>query len=149
MVCHTLKPKSIAFLLVIITVLCSLLFGLQLVWIFFYKGFNRPYAHDVISVGCPRLEVKRRLFIGQSCAPRVQICAFQLFRHRFTSKMAAGWRQCIRSMDMKAMNLTVDTDDAHTLKPFNLSSQNLHSTQSFMDSEESPNLVSLGAGTHN
>ena len=27
--------------------------------------FYRPYAHDVISVRHPRLEVKRRLFIGQ------------------------------------------------------------------------------------
>ena len=51
---------------------------------------NRPYAHDVISVGRPHLEVKRRLFIGQYCAPRVQICASRLFRHRFSSKMAAG-----------------------------------------------------------
>ena len=40
-------------------------------------GFdNRPYAHDVISVGRPHVEVKRMLFIGQSCAPRVQICTF-------------------------------------------------------------------------
>ena len=60
--------------------------------------YYRPYANDVISVGCPHLEVKRRLFIGQSCAPRVQICAFWLFRHRFSTKMAAGWRQCIRSI---------------------------------------------------
>ena len=39
----------------------------------------RPYAHDVISEGRPHLEVKRRLFTGQSCAPRVQICAFHCF----------------------------------------------------------------------
>ena len=51
---------------------------------------NRPYAHDVISVGRPHLEVKRRLFIGQSCALGVQICAFRLFRHHFPNKMAAG-----------------------------------------------------------
>ena len=52
---------------------------------------NRPYnAHDVRSVGPSHLRVKRRLFIGQSCAPLVQICAFLLFCHRFTSKMAAG-----------------------------------------------------------
>ena len=50
----------------------------------------RPYAHDVISVGRPHLEVKRRLFIGQYCAPRIQIRASRLFRHRFSSKMAAG-----------------------------------------------------------
>ena len=58
---------------------------------------NRPYAYDVISVGRPHLvEVKRMLFIGQYCAPRVQIRASRLFRHLFSSKMAAGWRQCIR-----------------------------------------------------
>ena len=28
----------------------------------------------------------------------VDLCAFWLFRHRLTSKMAAGWRQCIRSI---------------------------------------------------
>ena len=41
--------------------------------------YNRPYAHDVISIGRPHLEVKRRLFIGQSSATRVQICAFDCF----------------------------------------------------------------------
>ena len=58
----------------------------------------RPYVHDVISVERPHLEVKRRLFIGQYCVPRVQIRASPLFRHRFSSKTAAGWRQCIRSI---------------------------------------------------
>ena len=58
------------------------------VWVQHYA--NRPYAHDVISVGHPNLEVKRRSFIGQSCAPRVHICAIRLFRHRFYTKMAAG-----------------------------------------------------------
>ena len=60
----------------------------------------RPYAYDVISVGRPHLEVKRRLFIGQYCAPHVQIRASRLFCHLFSSKMAAGWRQCIRSMSV-------------------------------------------------
>ena len=69
----------------------------MLKWAIFVKAF-RPYAHDVISVGRPHLEVKRRLFIGQFYTPRVQICAFRLFRHRFSTKMAAGWRQCIRSI---------------------------------------------------
>ena len=41
--------------------------------------FNRPCAYDVISVGRPHLEVKRRLFIGQSCVPRVQITGFDCF----------------------------------------------------------------------
>ena len=64
-----------------------------------FFAINRPYnAHDVISVGRPHQEVKRRLFIGQCCAPRVQICAFQLFCHRFSTKMTAGWHQCIRSI---------------------------------------------------
>ena len=57
----------------------------------FYWSYDRPHAHDVISVGRPHVEVKRRL-----C---VQICAFRLFHHRFSSKMAAGWRQCIRPID--------------------------------------------------
>ena len=61
-----------------------------------HYGCHRPYAHDIISVGRPHPEVKRRLFIGQSCAPHVQICMFQLFRHCFTSKN--GIIQCIRSL---------------------------------------------------
>ncbi len=66
--------------------------------------YNRPYAHDIICEGRPRLEVKRRLFNGQSCAVCVQICAFWLFHHRFTSKMAAWWRQCRRSIPTRFCN---------------------------------------------
>ena len=40
-----------------------------------YLWINRPYAHDVISVGRPHLEFKKRLSIGQYCALRVHIRA--------------------------------------------------------------------------
>ena len=43
--------------------------------------------------------VKRRLFI-------CQLCAFRMFRHRLTSKLAAGWRQCIRYITGKDNNGT-------------------------------------------
>ena len=35
---------------------------------------KRPYAHHIISVERPHLEVKKRPLIGQTCAPRVQVC---------------------------------------------------------------------------
>lgn len=49
---------------------------------------RKPYARYVIWVGRPRPEFKRRVLIGQSSAPRVQICAFPLFHHWFIFKMA-------------------------------------------------------------
>ena len=51
---------------------------------------NRPYACDVMWVEHPRLDVKRRLFIGQSYALHMQICACLLFHYQFISKMVAG-----------------------------------------------------------
>ena len=64
---------------------------------FWVKLLYRPDAHDIISVGRPHLQVKRRLFIGQYLALHVQICGLQLFSHCFSYKMAAGWRQSMRS----------------------------------------------------
>ena len=52
------------------------------------KIYNRPYA---FQYGALALRSKG----GCSLA---NLCAFRLFRHRLTSKMAAGWRQCIRSI---------------------------------------------------
>ncbi len=37
---------------------------------------RRPFAHNVIWAGRPRLEFKRRLLIGQSCAPSLHRCLF-------------------------------------------------------------------------
>ena len=44
----------------------------------FYPDTNRPYAHDVISVRRPRIEVKRRLFIGQSMCVLIVSSPFDL-----------------------------------------------------------------------
>ncbi len=57
----------------------------------------RPYAHDVIWVGRPRLEVKRRLFTGQSCAPCIHSCESSIVSSSFYN-MAAWWRPCIWSI---------------------------------------------------
>ena len=54
---HTLLNKNTRAL-----VRCSYLLGHNMPVRTTY--YYRPYAHDVISVGRPHLEVKRRLFIG-------------------------------------------------------------------------------------
>ncbi len=56
-------------------------------------------AHYVISVGHPHhLEVKRRLFIGQSSVPQVQNLQVFVVCYLSTNNIVTGWCRCIGSI---------------------------------------------------
>ncbi len=95
---------------------------------YFYIGIGqyefwcyRPYAHYVIWVGRPRLEVKRMVLIGPSCARRAftfNSCAFKVRcwndgTHRFITlpnEMAAWWMMT-SLLEVHSMNINGESYD--------------------------------------